>query len=220
MPKLHVFLIDDHAALREGLRLLVDAQTDMVVVGQAGDGREALRMIADCAPDVIVVDVTMPDIGGAQFTERLQARCPHLRVVALTRHTDPGYMRRMFEAGASGYVTKRAAAEELIVAIRTVAAGGTYVDPSMAHLIVNPFVARASNVDDADPLPAASLNERERHVLKLTAWGHSNKEIAAEVGVSVKTIEYYKARAMDKLSLASRTDIVRYAVGQGWMQES
>ena len=113
MTKLRVFLVDDHAALREGLRLLVDAQTDMSVMGQAGDGREALRMIADCAPDVIVVDVTMPDIGGAQFTERLRARCPDLRVVALTRHTDPGYMRRMFEAGASGYVTKRAAAEEL-----------------------------------------------------------------------------------------------------------
>lgn len=220
MCKLRVFLIDDHAALREGLRLLVDAQNDMIVMWQAGDGREGLRMIADCAPDVVVVDVTMPDIGGAQFTERLCARCPDSRVVALTRHTDPGYMRRMFEAGASGYVTKRAAADELIVAIRTVAAGGTYVDASMAHLVVNPFVARASNVEDDDHAPAASLNERERHVLKLTAWGHSNKEIAAEIGVSVKTIEYYKARAMDKLALASRADIVRYAVGQGWMQET
>lgn len=219
MNKLHIFLVDDHAALREGLRLLIDAQPDMEVTGQAGDGRSALQKITDCTPDIVVMDVTMPDLNGAQTTERLKERCPAVRVLALTRHGDQGYMRRMFEAGASGYVLKRAAVEELVVAIRTVAAGGTYVDPSLAHLVMNTYVGRQA-IDREQNEPFTHLNDRERSVLRLIAWGHSNKEIAAEMGLSVKTVEYYKARSMEKLDLHSRTDIVRYALGQGWMEEN
>lgn len=218
MKKLRVFLVDDHSVLREGLRMLIEAQPDIEVIGQADSGRSALQIIPECHPDVVVMDVTMSDLGGAEATERLKERCPDLRVLALTRHSDYGYMRRMFEAGANGYVLKRAAAEELIVAIRTVAAGKTYIDSTFANHMMTSLVGRKTT--PATTAPAIALGDREKTVLRLIAWGHSNKEIATELGISVKTVEYYKARAMEKLSLESRTDIVRYAIGQGWMKES
>ena len=214
MTKLRVFLADDHAVVREGLKALVNAQPDMEVVGEAGDGRAAVRQVQELLPDVVVMDVSMPEMSGAQATERLKQACPLVKVLALTVHEDKGYLRQLLEAGAAGYVPKRAAAEELIRAIRTVAAGGVYLDPVLAAKVVGGFVR-----NPAKGTPAGEdLSERETEVVRLLAQGHSNKEIAARLGLSVKTVETYKARSMDKLGFRSRTELVRYAVQRGWLE--
>jgi len=213
MAKLRVFLADDHAVVREGLKALVNAQPTMAVVGEAADGPSACAQVALLAPDVVVMDVSMPGLSGAQATARLRLECPAVRVLALTVHEDRGYLRQLLAAGAAGYVLKRAAPEELIQAIRAVAAGGVYLDPSMAGKVLGGFVRQAA----ADGV-GAELSEREAEVAQQTAAGHSNKEIAARLDLSVKTVETYRARAMEKLGLRGRADLVRYAVQQGWLQ--
>ena len=214
MAKLRVFLADDHAVVREGLKALVNAQPTMAVVGEAADGLTACAQVALLAPDVVVMDVSMPGLSGSQATARLRLECPAVRVLALTVHEDRGYLRQLLAAGAAGYVLKRAAPEELIQAIRAVAAGGVYLDPSMAGKVLGGFVRQAA----ADGAAGAELSEREAEVARQTAAGHSNKEIAARLELSVKTVETYRARAMEKLGLRGRADLVRYAVQQGWLQ--
>jgi DNA-binding NarL/FixJ family response regulator len=213
-----VLLADDHSVVREGLAALVAAQPDMEVVAQASSGREAVQLVQAHRPDVAVLDVSMPDGGGADAAEKIHAECPQVRLLALTRHADQGYLRRMLRAGASGYVVKRAAGEALIGAIRTVASGGTYVDPSMAGALLA-RVIRMPGDAGSPHRPRPSLSEREEQVLKLIAWGKSNKEVAAQLGISVKTAEFYKASALEKLQLRSRTDILRYALAEKWLLE-
>lgn len=217
-PELRVLLADDHAVLREGLAMLIASQRDIAVVAQARGGREAVELAASHRPDVVVLDVSMPDLDGAEAAERIRAACPEVRILALTRHADQGYLRRLLRAGAAGYVLKKTAAEVLIDAIRTVARGGTYIDASL----VGGLVARVL----APPQPPAQpprrrieLTEREEEVLRHIAWGHSNKEIGSKLGISVKTVESYKAVALDKLQLRSRTDILRYALAQRWLSD-
>jgi DNA-binding NarL/FixJ family response regulator len=217
MPKLRVFLADDHVVLLDGLKMLINSQSDMEVVGQAGGGREAVRRVKDCQPDVVVIDVSMPDLGGAEATEQILKVRPQVRVLALTRHSDQGYLRRLLSAGATGYVLKKTAADELISAIRIVASGRTYIDPTLAGTFMENLLGRATSAETERPL--GELTEREEEVLRLIAWGLSNKEIASQLGVSVKTVEYHKARSTEKLQLRSRTDILRYALAQGWLQE-
>jgi DNA-binding NarL/FixJ family response regulator len=214
--KLRVFLVDDHAVLRDGLKLLINAQPDMEVVGQAANGRDALRLVKDSQVDVVVMDVSMPGLGGAEATEQLKRECPQVRVLVLTRHADQGYLRRLLRAGASGYVLKKSAADELIHALRAVAAGGAHVDPALAAELFQSLAGRAPSAESAPP---GDLTEREAEVLRLIAWGLSNKEIAAQLDISVKTVEYHKARSAEKLRLRSRTDILRYALSQGWLQD-
>ena len=211
MAKLRVFLADDHAVVREGLKALVNAQPAMAVVGEAADGLTACAQVVLLAPDVVVMDVSMPGLSGSQATARLRLECPAVRVLALTVHEDRGYLRQLLAAGAAGYVLKRAAPEELIQAIRAVAAGGVYIDPNMAGKVLGGFVRQADGA-------GAELSEREAEVARQTAAGHSNKEIAARLDLSVKTVETYRARAMEKLGLRGRADLVRYAVQQGWLQ--
>jgi DNA-binding NarL/FixJ family response regulator len=163
------------------------------------------------------MDVSMPGLTGSQATERLRRECPFAKVLALTVHEDKGYIRQLLAAGAAGYVLKRTAPEELIRAIRVVAAGQVYLDPRMAGKVVGDFVRRSPTADASEG-PAA-LSEREAEVARLTAAGHSNKEIATRIGLSVKTVETYKARALEKLGLTGRADLVRYAVQQGWLQD-
>ena len=213
MAKLRVFLADDHAVVREGLKALVNAQPAMAVVGEAADGLTACAQVALLAPDVVVMDVSMPGLSGSQATARLRLECPAVRVLALTVHEDKGYLRQLLAAGAAGYVLKRAAPEELIQAIRAVAAGGVYLDPGMAGKVLGGFVRQAAAAG-----VGAELSEREAEVARQTAAGHSNKEVAARLDLSVKTVETYRARAMEKLGLRGRADLVRYAVQQGWLQ--
>lgn len=216
MNKLRILLADDHAILREGLQLLIDAQSDMMVVSQAADGRAAVEQTRCWHPDLVVIDVSMPDLGGAEATAQIKQAYPNVRVLALTRHSDPGYLRRLFQAGATGYVLKQTAADELINAIRSVAAGGIYIDPDLATAVSAQLAG--TQPPDSTPSGQKPLSERESAVLRLIAWGQSNKEIAAALNLSVKTVEYYKASAMEKLQLPSRSALVRYALVQGWLQ--
>jgi DNA-binding NarL/FixJ family response regulator len=210
-------LADDHAVVREGLRALINAQPEMEVSGEAGDGRTACQQIEKHPPDVVVMDVSLPEMSGAQATAHLKQACPHVKVLALTVHEDKGYLRQLLEAGAVGYVLKRAAAEELIHAIRTVAAGGVYLDPALAGKVVGGFVRKSTGKGVPE---GSDLSERENEVARLIATGYSNKEIASRLALSVKTVETYKARSMEKLGLRSRAELVRYAVQRGWLQDT
>jgi DNA-binding NarL/FixJ family response regulator len=211
MKKLRVLVADDHPVVRSGLRALLEAQPDMEVVGEAYDGTTAVRMVVDLVPDVVVMDVSMPGVGGGEATERIRTACPTVRVVALTAHEDRGYQRRLLAAGAAGYVLKRSAAEELVTAVRRVAAGEQHLDPALAA-----DLDPASNRQAPD---GEELSEREAEVMRFLARGMMNKEIAARLDISVKTVETYKARAQEKIGLKSRVDLVRYAVQRGWLTE-
>jgi DNA-binding NarL/FixJ family response regulator len=212
-----VVLADDHPIVREGLRLLVNAQSDMRVVGEAADGHAAWLAAKELAPDVLVMDLSMPVLGGADATARVKEECPKVRVLALTLHEEPFYLTRLLRAGASGYVLKRAAAAELVHAVRIVASGGTYIDPALAATLVEGYLDAQET--GAQPQRDA-LSDREREVLVRIAHGFSNKEIGAALGISVKTVETYKSRVAEKLGLRSRVDIVRYAARQGWLNEA
>jgi DNA-binding NarL/FixJ family response regulator len=216
MTRLRVFLADDHAVVREGLKALVNAQPDMEVTGEAADGASTCEQVPRLSPDVLVLDVSMPGLSGAAVAERLRQECPRVKVLALTVHEAMGYLRLLLEAGAAGYVLKRAAAEELIRAIRTVAAGGVYLDPALAGKVVGGFVRKPQGKAPGDE---ADLSDREGAVVRLVAAGHSNKEIAGQLEISVKTVETYKARSLEKLGLRSRADLVRYALQHGWLQD-
>ena len=213
MNPIRLLLVDDHAVVREGLKALLASEPGFDVVGEAADGPAALDLAAKVNPDVAVVDVSLPGMNGAQVAVQLRQTNPNCKVLALTVHEDRGYLRMLLEAGAVGYVLKRAASEELVRAVRTVAAGGTYLDSTLAESIVGHFVGRTGT----PPVNGADLSERESEVIRLIARGHSNKEIAAHLGLSVKTVETYKTRSLEKLGLRSRVDIVRYAVQQGWL---
>jgi len=214
---LRIFLADDHVVMREGLRSLVNAQADMDVVGEADNGRTTLSKARELQPDVIVMDVSMPELNGIQVTERLKRAYQKIKVLVLTAHDDSGYLRQLLEVGASGYVLKKAAAEELINAIRVVATGGVYLDPALAGKVVSGYVGKRR----LRGAPRGhDLSERETEVLRLVAWGYTNKEIAAYLSLSVKTIETHKANLMEKLELKSRVEVVRYALRQGWLRET
>ena len=217
MTKLRILLADDHAVVRDGLKMLINAQPDMIVVGEANTGAGAWQLAQTESADVVVMDLSLPDLSGARVTARIKQAYPQLKVLVLTAHEDKSYMRQLFEAGAAGYLLKRAAAHEVIGAIRTVAAGGLYIDPTLASKVVDSFVRQPAS---GGKQQRGELSEREQEVLRLIAWGYSNKEIAARLDISVKTVETYKTRLMEKLDLRSRADIVRYAVRQGWLQEN
>jgi DNA-binding NarL/FixJ family response regulator len=216
LDKLRIFLADDHAIIREGLKALINSQPDMAVIGEADNGRTAWLQTKALAPDVVVMDISMPDLNGAKATEYLKRDCPQTKVLALTVHNDQGYLRQLLKAGASGYVLKRAAVQELVQAIRAVAAGGTYLDPTMANGALGSYMRKQPT--EGGP-PPGELSERETEVLRLIARGYSNKEIGSRLNVSVRTVETYKVRLMGKLDFRSRAEVVRYALLQGWLQE-
>jgi DNA-binding NarL/FixJ family response regulator len=216
MAKIRVFLTDDHTVLRDGLALLIDQQTDMEVVGTAGDGASALAQIDAIQPDIVVMDVSMPDISGIEATKQICLRWPQIQVVALTRHTEPGYMRQLLLAGARAYVLKQASTDELIGAIRAVVGGGVYLDPTLTRHVADAFLQSQRS---RTALAANELSEREADVVRLVAQGFGNKEVATQLGISVKTVDTYKARAMEKLGLYSRAALVRYALQQGWLDQ-
>jgi DNA-binding NarL/FixJ family response regulator len=214
---LRVVLADDHEVVRTGMRSLLDATPGMKVVGEARDGAEAILLAAELEPDVLVMDISMPVLDGAAATERLAREQPGVKVLVLTAHDDRAHLARLLEAGAAGFVLKRAAADELVRAIRVVAGGGTYVDPLLAGNLLR---ARPRS-PSADPALATDpLSEREEEVLRRIAWGESNREIATRLGISTKTVETYKARISEKLGLKTRTEMVRYALNRGWLAES
>jgi DNA-binding NarL/FixJ family response regulator len=213
--RLRLLLVDDHAVVREGLRALLASDPRFEIVGEASEGVGALTAAASLDPDVVVMDISLPGVNGVQATKRLKSQNPSARVVALTIHEESGYLRSLLDAGASGYVLKRSAASELVRALQVVGDGGTYLDPALTGHLVGRLVRNAPHVGSA---PA--LSDRETEVVRLVARGYSNKEIAAKLDVSVKTVETYRYRAVEKLGLRGRADLVRYAIEQGWLDES
>ena len=215
MSPIRVLLVDDHCLLREGLRSLIEFQPDLVVVGEASDGPGSLQMVEELRPDVVVMDFTLRGMTGVEATEKLKAAYPDVKVLALTVHEDRGYLRRFIDAGASGYALKQTPAEELFHAIRVVAGGGSYIDPTLAGKLM--FPPRKDDV--ANPAAdGANLSERETEVVRLIARGYSNKEVAAQLAINAKTVETYKSRSLEKLGMRSRADLVRYALQKGWLQ--
>jgi two-component system, NarL family, response regulator NreC len=215
--KLRIFLADDHMVVREGLKALINAQPDMIVIGEAGDGQTAWQQARDCHPDVVIMDISMPELNGVQATEMLKRASPTIKILTLSVHEDTSYLRQLLAAGAAGYILKHAAADDLIQAIRMVAAGGVYLDPALAGHVVARYV-RVPAV--ASALLGTDLSERETEVVQRIAQGYSNKEIGTQLNLSVKTVETYRARAMDKLGLESRAALVRYALERGWLHSS
>ena len=212
-------LAEDHETVREGLRLIINAQADMEVCGEAGDGLTAVKLAQELQPDVIVMDVTMPELNGLQATKKIKQSSPHLKILAMTRHTDDGYLQELLRAGASGYALKQSASAELLRAIRVIAAGNNYLDPSIAGRVMGGYLGRTAGSSSAQP-SESTLTDRESEVLRQIAWGYSNKEIAQRLTLSVKTVEAHKANAMRKLGIGNRIDIVRYAILQGWLEDS
>ena len=214
MPRIRVALADDHPVVLAGVKALIQAASEMDLVGDAADGNAALALILETTPDVVVMDISMPGLTGLELVQRVGVERPSVKVLVLTVHEDRAYVQRVLSAGARGYLLKRSAAEELVRAIRAVHAGGLYVDPAIAGKFVH-VEGGESPLGDG-----MALSEREEEVLKLAAQGHTNKEAAARLGLSIKTVESYKARAMEKLGLKTRAEIVRYGLARDWLSEA
>lgn len=213
---LRVFLADDHPVVLAGIKALVTADSGLEVVGEAADGHAALRLASELKPDIAILDISMPGLNGVRVAEMLRTACPRCKILALTVHEDRGYLRQLLEIGVSGYMLKRSAAEELVRAIRAVARGGLYLDPAVAEKAMGMTPPRTARADSPD---VSDLSDREIEVLRLTASGHSNKSMAAQLRIGVKTVETYKSRAMEKLGFQTRVELVRYAVNKGWLTE-
>jgi DNA-binding NarL/FixJ family response regulator len=211
-----VLMADDHPIVLAGMKALVAADPGLEIVGEARDGRTALQMAKDLRPDAAVLDIGMPGLNGLEVALALRAEAPEIRVVILTVHEDRAYLRQLLEAGVSAYLLKRSAAEELVRAIHAVAEGGLYLDPAIAGKVVGSAARGTPHGVLGTP---AELSEREAEVLRLLAEGHTSKEISSRLSISVKTVETYKARAMDKLGFKSRVDVVRYAASRGWLRD-
>jgi two-component system, NarL family, response regulator NreC len=208
-----VVLVDDHAVVRSGLRLLLDGQDDIEVVGEAGNAKDAVFRARALKPDVILLDMVMPGESGLEVLPKLLKESTGTKVLVLSMQDDPSYVREAFASGASGYVLKEAADEEVVSAVREIAGGGRYVHPALgARLVAAEAAERAAA--EADP-----LSEREREVLRLLALGHTNQEIAQRLYISVRTAESHRAHIMQKLRLSTRAELVRYALSQGLLAE-
>jgi DNA-binding NarL/FixJ family response regulator len=214
---LRVFLADDHPLVLEGIRALIVADAGIELVGEARDGATALRRAIDLRPDVAVLDLSMPGLNGIEVARKLLEAWPQCRVLILTVHEDGAYLRQLLEFGVAGYVLKRSATEELRRAIHAVADGGTYLDPAIAARAIGRtgIGQPAASADGA----VADLSPREIEVLRLTAIGHSNKSIANTLRIGVKSVDTYKARAMEKLGFRSRVEVIRFALSKGWLND-
>jgi two-component system response regulator NreC len=198
------------------LKLLIESQPDMKVVAEASDGNAAIESAMALKPDVVVMDISMPGMNGLVATRKLKQRQPATAIVTLTRHSDDAYLQELLRAGVSGYVLKQSAPTELLQAIRAAAAGGQYLDSTLTARVTAAFLGKPNRVSR----PVTAVSERESEVLRLIASGYSNKEIAAHLSLSVKTVEAHKANAMRKLGLSGRIDIVKYATLQGWLHNA
>jgi two-component system response regulator NreC len=215
VTKLRILIVDDHALVREGLKRLIHEQPDMLVVGQAEQGHEALRLAKERLPDVALVDISMPGLDGPRVTRMIRNACPQVKVIALTRHDDPGFVRRLLDAGAMGYVLKQSALSEVTRAVRAVAAGQQFVDASVRGA-VPPSPAEAAHAARA-AAPEVPLSLQEQTVLRLVASAHTYQEIAASLSIDMAQVIATRSVAMAKAGLATRTDVVRYAHARGWL---
>lgn len=218
MP-IRLLIADDHAILRAGLRMLVAAQSDMRVVGEATDGQDAVKQAVDTKPDVILLDLSMPKSSGLQAIPAIRLNCPRARVLVLSMYEDVAYLRAAFDAGAVGYVLKKAADAELLTAIRTVASGKKYVCSSSQEILAQAALGVDLSGAGASLLHGSNiLSKREREVLVMVAQGHTNRQVAEKLGLSVKSVESYRARVQEKLGLQTRVQLHRYALATGLLR--
>lgn len=216
--KLRILIAEDHETVREGFRLIVEAQDDMEVVGVVGDGRAAVELARQLQPDIVLMDISMPELNGLLAAAKLKRIAPDIKILTLTRHTDTAYLNELLQAGVSGYILKQSAPGELLRAIRAVGGGGNYLDPAITGKVFGGYVEKQTNL--RGETSGEQLTEREREVFRHIALGYSNNEIAGKMNISVKTVEAHKANCLKKLNMQSRKDIIRYAILQGWMHES
>ena len=208
-----ILLVDDHAVVRSGLRMLLENETDVEIVGEAANGRDALTLVDQLKPDMVIMDIGLPDISGIEATQKIKQTSPQVAVVALTIHEDEEYFFKMLQAGANGYVPKRAAPEELLTAIRTAAEGGVYLYPSLAKLLVRDYLSGERDGVKKDALD--ELTDREREVLAHLADGADTQSIADALNISPKTVARHRDNIMNKLNLHSRAELVKYAIRKG-----
>ncbi|HSQ18216.1 MAG TPA: response regulator transcription factor [Anaerolineales bacterium] len=213
MAEIHLLLVDDHDVVRTGLKMLLEGQPDLIIVGEANTGLQAINMAHAIAPDVVVMDLTLPDISGIEATRRIKEENPEIAVVALTIHEDEQYFFEMLQAGASGYVPKRAAPEDLISAIRAAANNEIYIYPSLTKALVSDYLGRGSQ--DVRPSSLDTLTAREEEVLALLADGLGNEEIGERLSISKHTVARHRENLMRKLELHSRSELVKYAIRKG-----
>jgi two-component system response regulator NreC len=220
MEKIRILIVDDHPVVRAGLRMLLSVQPDMEVVGEASDGRAALEQAVELQPDVVVMDITMEGMGGLEATRGIKARAPESKVLVLTIHKSVEYLRRALEAGATGYVLKQAVDTELAVAIRVVPRGEVFVYPVFTRVLLGELAQDKALADRVPPDSYELLSPREKEVLRLVALGYTNRQIAAQLYLSVKTVGTYRGRLMTKLNLKSRPALVRYALERGLLNHT
>jgi DNA-binding NarL/FixJ family response regulator len=215
VPPARVLLVDDHPTFRAGVVLLLSSDPELEIVGEAADARSAIALATQLRPDVVILDLSLPDGHGVDLTRELLSKVPELKVMGLSAHEDPAFARAMLDAGAKGYVVKRSAGDDLIRAIKQTAAGQTYLDPGVAGSLVG-----NQSPQGTGQRSAVNLSEREAQVIRLVAGGHTAKEIAQDLGLSARTLETYRARAMSKLNLHTRAELIRYALRCGWLRQS
>ena len=207
-----VLLVDDHAIIREGLRSLLEKQPEMKVIADTDDGRKALEFVRDLLPNIVIMDISMPGLNGIEATRQITAEFPAVKVIALSIHSKRRFVADMLSAGATGYILKECLFDELVQAIKAVAAGGRYLSPRITDVVVNDYVKRLSATTES---PFEALKAREREVLQLVAEGKSTKQIALELHVSTKTIEANRRQIMEKLNIHSVAELTKYAVREG-----
>ena len=209
---IRILLADDHKIVRDGLRTLIGKETGMEVIGEAENGRKALKLVQKIRPNVVIMDVTMPDMNGIEATRKIVTEVPGVKVIALSMHSDRRFVLGMLEAGASGYLMKDCAFDELAKAVRSVAIGQTYLSPSIADVLVKGYLDK---VNEKISVGRSPLTQREREILQLLAEGQSSKEIASHLGVSVKTVETHRRNMMQKLNMRSVAELTKYAIREG-----
>ncbi len=214
MSKIRVLLVDDHTMFREGIRSLLQSYEDVEIVGEATDGREAIEKVHQLAPEVVLMDIAMPGMGGLEATRRIRREYSDVRVLVLTQHEDSEYILSMIRAGAKGYIAKTATASELVSAIRTVHKGESFLYPSAAKALVEEYLTRAGG----EETEYERLTDREREVLQLVAEGHTNREIADRLFISVKTVLRHRTNMMEKLDFHNRTELIKYAMSKGLIE--
>jgi DNA-binding NarL/FixJ family response regulator len=208
MKRTRILLADDHAVVRQGFKMILGAQSDMEIVGEAANGREAVELAEQIRPDIVVMDVAMPELNGIEATRRLAGSLPHTRVLALSMHKDSVYVREILRAGARGYLLKDSGAEDLVRAIRAVAGGESWLSPAVSNAVLDDYRRHVTN-------PIDLLTSREREVLQMLAEGKTNKEIAVVLNLSVYTVDAHRGRIMEKLNMHSINELVRFAVRNG-----
>lgn len=216
MAKIRVLLADDHAIVREGVKMILIKEPDIEVVGEASDGQEALDLVDRLKPGVVVMDISMPGMSGIEATQHVRERYPGVNVLALTMHEDESYVFKLLRAGASGYVLKRAAAQDLVQAVRAAAKGEAFLYPSVARKVVEDYLKRVETGEDRERYDG--LTEREKEILTVIAQGLSNQQIAQKLYISTKTVQTHRAHILEKLGLHDRTELVRYAIRKGLIE--